>query len=46
MFNTVLMSRKKCQKCGREFLILDGKTMTETEYDRVENRQPKRNVSG
>jgi hypothetical protein len=32
LFDTVLMSRKTCDKCGREFLIVNDVPMTEEPY--------------
>jgi uncharacterized protein (DUF983 family) len=34
LFDTVLMSRKACDKCGREFLIVNDVPMTAEEYHR------------
>jgi len=34
LFDTVLMSRKTCDKCGREFLIVNDVPMTQEQYDR------------
>jgi hypothetical protein len=33
------MSRKACEKCGREFLIVDGVPMTEDQYRRKGKRK-------
>jgi DNA-directed RNA polymerase subunit RPC12/RpoP len=33
-FDHIFMSRKACEKCGREFLIVDGAPMTEDQYRR------------
>ena len=33
LFDTVLMSRKTCDKCGREFLIVNDVPMTEEQYE-------------
>ena len=32
LFDTVLMSRKTCDKCGREFLIVNNVPMTEERW--------------
>ena len=32
LFHTVLMSRKTCDKCGREFLIVNDVPMTKEQY--------------
>jgi len=32
LFDTVLMSRKTCDKCGREFLIVNDVPMTKEQY--------------
>ncbi len=32
MFDTVFMSRKQCERCKREFLIVNDIPMTETQY--------------
>jgi len=32
LFDHVFMSRKRCEKCGKEFLIVDGIAMTEEQY--------------
>ena len=32
LFNTVLMSRKTCDKCGRQFVIINDVPMTEEQY--------------
>jgi transposase-like protein len=37
LFDTVLMSRKTCEKCGREFLIVNDMPMTQEQYDRRVN---------
>jgi transposase-like protein len=34
LFDHVFMSRKKCKRCGRDFLIVDGIPMTEEQYAR------------
>jgi len=33
-FDQILMSRKNCENCGREFLIVDGVPMTEDQFHR------------
>jgi len=35
MFDTVLMSRKTCDKCGRQFLIVNDVPMTEEQYKKA-----------
>ena len=37
LFDSILMSRKECEKCGREFLIVNDVPMTEDQYDRMRN---------
>jgi len=32
LFDSVLMSRKTCENCGREFLIVNDVSMTEEQY--------------
>jgi hypothetical protein len=32
LFERVFMSRKKCENCGREFLIVNDIPMTEEQY--------------
>jgi hypothetical protein len=32
LFDTILMSRKRCEKCAREFLIVNGIPMTPEQY--------------
>ena len=32
LFEHVFMSRKKCEKCGKEFLIVNGVPMTQEQY--------------
>ena len=32
LFDTVFISRKTCEKCGREFLIVTDVPMTEEQY--------------
>jgi hypothetical protein len=34
LFDHVFMSRKRCEKCGKDFLIVDGIPMTEEQYAR------------
>jgi len=34
LFDHVFMSRKKCERCGKEFLIVDGVPMTQEQYAR------------
>ena len=33
LFDSILMSRKQCEKCGREFLIVNDVPMTQEQYD-------------
>ena len=33
LFDTVFMSRKTCEKCGREFLIVNNVPMTPEQYN-------------
>jgi transposase-like protein len=37
LFDTVLMSRKTCEKCDRDFLIVNDVPMTQEQYDRRVN---------
>jgi len=34
LFDHVFMSRKRCEKCGKDFLIVDSIPMTEEQYAR------------
>lgn len=34
LFETISMSRKKCEQCGEEFLIVNDVPMTEEEYEK------------
>ena len=35
IFDTILMSRKRCERCGREFLIVNDVPMTQEQYDQI-----------